>query len=163
MIIRIAEERDAAGMVAVLNPIIARGGTTAYEEPYDNTLMLNNYISNVHGICCHVAEEDGVILGFQKLDWLHEDEREGWGSIASFVAGSAAGKGIGYQIFNATKAAAVAADATAIDATIRADNVPGLRYYGGLGFVEYDRIIGVPLNDGTPVDRVRKRYDLTGV
>ena len=45
--------------------------------------------------------------------------------------------------------------------TIRADNLPGLAYYGRIGFTEYDRVTGVPLSDGTPVDRIRKVYRLT--
>jgi len=79
---------------------------------------------------------------------------------ASFVASAAAGKGIGQHLFAATKKAAMDAGAAVIDATIRADNVAGLRYYSGLGFVDYDLLKDVPLQDGTRVDRVRKRFDL---
>jgi ribosomal protein S18 acetylase RimI-like enzyme len=48
-----------------------------------------------------------------------------------------------------------------IDATIRADNTGGLAFYSRQGFVDYDRLVGVPLEDGTPVDRLRKRFDIT--
>lgn len=46
----------------------------------------------------------------------------------------------------------------AIDATVRADNGAGLAYHNRLGFVDYDRVTGVPLSDGAAVDRIRKRY-----
>ena len=50
--------------------------------------------------------------------------------------------------------------AVCIDATIRADNRGGLAYYERMGFREQTRLLGVPLRDGRPVDRVRKRLDL---
>jgi len=68
--------------------------------------------------------------------------------------------GIGQKLFSATRFAAKAAEVKTIDATIRADNVGGLKYYSGLGFTDYDVLKQIPLNDGTPVDRIRKRFDL---
>ena len=64
------------------------------------------------------------------------------------------------KLFSATRFAAKAAEVKTIDATIRADNVGGLKYYSGLGFTDYDVLKQIPLNDGTPVDRIRKRFDL---
>lgn len=163
MIIRQATPADAAQMAMLLNEIIALGGTTAHQTPFDDDRMLQDYIVRPTAICCHVAELDGRILGFQHLDGPDPDQAEaqaGWGYIASFVAGDAAGKGVGQHLFAATRSAAIAAGVRSIDATIRADNVPGLRYYSGLGFVDYDRKLAVPLRDGTLVDRIKKRYDV---
>ncbi len=163
MIIRDATAADAAQMTAILNEIIALGGTTAHQRPFDEDRMLHHYIAPPDPLSCQVAEDDGTVLGFQYLGWATDPDDpmpEGWAIIASFVASSAAGKGVGQHLFAATKAVAIKAGVKTIDATIRADNVPGLRYYGGLGFTDYDRLIGVPLRDGTVVDRVRKRYDL---
>lgn len=165
MIIRPAKAEDAARMTIVLNDIIARGGTTAHQTPFDAERMEHHYIASPDLISCQVAEIDGTVKGFQYLGWPSAAEDgmpEGWSIIASFVAADAAGKGIGQHLFAATKDAATLAGVAVIDATIRADNVPGLRYYGGLGFVDYDRLIDVPLRDGTLVDRVRKRFDLGG-
>lgn len=161
MIIRPATPDDAAGMVTVLNEIIALGGTTAHQTPFDAAKMQSHYIAGAAVISCQVAEERGQVLGFQYLGWPDAGEMaQGWAIIASFVDGRAAGKGIGQRLFAATKTAAIQAGVTTIDATIRADNVAGLRYYGGLGFVDYDRLMAVPLRDGARVDRIRKRFDL---
>ena len=163
MIIRPANVTDAADMVAVLNPIIAAGGTTAHQRPFDEARMRDQYIAPSDNVSCMVAELDGTVIGFQSLVWPDEDDdlfTQRWAFIASFVASEAAGKGVGQKLFAATKEAATAAGVRTIDATIRADNVPGLKYYTGLGFADYDRRVAVPLRDGTVVDRIRKRYDL---
>lgn len=55
---------------------------------------------------------------------------------------------------------AQAAGLTAINATIRADNVGGLAYYTRMGFQPHAVQKGVPLADGTPADRVSKRLAL---
>jgi ribosomal protein S18 acetylase RimI-like enzyme len=68
--------------------------------------------------------------------------------------------GVGSALFEETKKAARAAGVRTIDATIRADNTGGLAFYTRMGFVDYDRRVGVPLKNGTPVDRVRKRFDV---
>ncbi|MGZ9809166.1 N-acetyltransferase family protein [Pseudoroseicyclus sp. H15] len=161
--IRPARPADAAGMAAVINPIIARGGTTAHQAPFDEARMLRHYLEPSLGISCSVAEEDGTIRGFQSLVWPDSEGDpfpEGWAIIASFVAEGQAGKGIGRKLFEATLAAARAADVQTIDATIRADNSGGLAYYSALGFEDYDVLPAVPLRDGSIVDRVRKRFDL---
>ncbi len=163
MIIRPATLHDAPDMVAVLNPIIVAGGTTAHQRPFEVERIQSHYIAPKRKVSCMVAEDAGRVIGFQSLNWPQDNDDSvpgGWAIIASFVAPDAAGKGVGPQLFDATKATARAAGVQVIDATIRADNVPGLRYYSGLGFVDYDLLEDVPLSDGSLVDRVRKRYDL---
>jgi ribosomal protein S18 acetylase RimI-like enzyme len=163
MIVRPAIPTDAADMTTLLNAIIEIGGSTAHETAYTPDTMLSHYIAPSALICCHVAENDSKVVGFQWLGWPRNPSDpmpDGWGIIASFVAPEAAGMGVGQGLFAATKAAAKLAGVTVIDATIRADNVAGLRYYGGLGFEDYDKLVGVPLQDGTKVDRIRKRFDL---
>ena len=59
--IRLANPDDAEGMAAVLNPIIAAGGTTAHETPVTSDDMVEIIAS---AICCHVALDDaGEIAG----------------------------------------------------------------------------------------------------
>ncbi|MDO6590385.1 GNAT family N-acetyltransferase [Loktanella sp. D2R18] len=163
MIVRLATPADAAHMTTLLNAIIGVGGSTAHETPFTVEKMLSDYILPPALVCCHVAENAGKVVGFQWLGWPRNPDDpmpKGWGVIASFVAPEAAGMGVGQGLFAATKSAANTADVAVIDATIRADNVAGLRYYGGLGFQDYDRLIDIPLRDGTKVDRIRKRFDL---
>lgn len=62
------------------------------------------------------------------------------------------------RLFQATLAAAEELGLEFINATIRADNVGGLAYYTRMGFEPYDRLLQVPLLDGTPVDRIKKRF-----
>jgi ribosomal protein S18 acetylase RimI-like enzyme len=154
---------DAEEMAALINEIIRIGGTTAYEVPFDREAMDHEFISSPDVIACTLAENEGVLLGFQVLLSALEGEPmpPGWGAIGTYARVGHTGVGIGRALFEETKHAARAAGLRTIDATIRADNVGGLRFYGRLGFVDYNRKVGVPLNDGTLVDRVQKRFDLT--
>ena len=95
MNIRKATPADAGQMAALLNEIIAIGGTTAHETPFDAERMRAHYVERPTAVSCFVAEEDGQILGFQHLDGPEPDDAaaEGWGYIASFVAPAAAGNG----------------------------------------------------------------------
>ena len=47
-----------------------------------------------------------------------------------------------------------------LNATIRADNVPGLGYYARRGFIDYGSDPAWALDDGRVVGRVNKRFDL---
>jgi L-amino acid N-acyltransferase YncA len=149
-------------MAALLNEIIAIGGTTAYEEPFSSESMDHHYVSARNLIACTIAEQNGELLGFQGLfrPTAEEPFPDGWAFIATFARVGRTGGGLGRALFAATVRAARGAGVRTIDATIRADNAGGLAFYGRMGFIDYDRIVGVPLMDGTPVDRVRKRFDL---
>lgn len=153
-------------MCAILNAIIAKGGTTAHQRPFDEARMLAHYIRPPRLISCTVAEDAGRLLGFQHLEWCDPDWPgpgklpADWAVIASFVADGEQGRGIGKALWSVTRIAAETAGVRTIDATIRADNTAGLRYYSGIGFADYDRLVALPLRDGTRVDRQRKRFDL---
>jgi L-amino acid N-acyltransferase YncA len=161
--VRPATIDDATALTLIINPIIKAGGTTAHQTPFDEARMARHYIAPPQIIQCTVAERNGVVSGFQSLMWPDEEGDtfpDGWAIIASFVARTSAGNGIGQAMFAETRRAAIAAGVTTIDATIRADNTGGLAYYTSLGFVDYEVLPAVPLRDGTLVDRVRKRLDL---
>jgi L-amino acid N-acyltransferase YncA len=163
---RPARPDDAPTMCAILNAIIAIGGTTAYEDPFTPATMTANYITAPQLIRCTLAELEGQIVGFQAI-WHPDPSHDrhapppGWAVIASFVQLGLTGKGVGRALFAATQDAARVAGVSTIDATIRADNASGLTFYGAMGFRDYAVIPAVPLKDGTPVDRIRKRFDLT--
>jgi len=67
-------------------------------------------------------------------------------------------RGVGSALFPVTRVAAEELGLKFINATIRADNVSGLAYYAKMGFETYDRLVQIPLLDGTPVDRIKKRF-----
>lgn len=165
--LRPARAQDAGAMCRLINPIIAEGRTTAHRTPFDPERMVARYIAPPRRVCCTTARDAHRLVGFQMLESPDPDWTgwgavpDDWGLIASFVAGDAQGRGVGRAMFAVTLAAARAAGMAAIDATIRADNAPGLAFYGALGFVAYDRVEGVPLSDGTVVDRIRKRYAIS--
>lgn len=153
---------DASAMVDLLNRIIEIGGTTAHLTPMTVDSMTARYLAPKTLISCVVAYEWEDFLGFQSLKWFEDDPADPnarpatWGTIASFVKKGQQGKGIGPKLFAATLKAAKDQNVEAIDATIRADNVPGLAYYEKMGFREDSRLLQVPLRDGTKIDRIRK-------
>jgi len=160
--IRPAIPSDATAMAKLLNEIIKIGGTTAQQTLFDDARMLSHYLAPPNNVACHVALENGSLLGFQALEWSKDDPADpnarpsDWAYIASFVQDGHQGKGIGVKLFTATLAIAKHQNVQAIDATIRADNVPGLAYYAKMGFREDGRKRNVPLRDGTKIDRVQK-------
>lgn len=163
MLIRSATRADAPAMAELINAIIAIGGTTAYEDPFDAARMDEEFISLPQLVSCFVAEEDGEIVGFQSLMRGFEDHDpfpDDWGIIGTFARVGLTRRGVGAALFAHTVEAARAAGITTIDATIRADNTGGLAFYSRLGFVDYAVLRAVPLSDGTPMDRIRKRFDL---
>ena len=161
--VRPATSADAAAMAELINAIIAVGGTTAHEDPFTPEQMVSAYISPPDLISCLVAEADGQLLGFQGTVWGRDPDDplpEGWAMIGTFVRVGLTQGGVGSALFAETLKAARAAGVAVIDATIRADNVGGLAFYARQGFVDYDRLVSVPLKDGRPVDRIRKRLDI---
>ncbi len=83
------------------------------------------YISGAHVPCCQVAVLGEVRLGFQGLsvtDRLPAD----WVDIGTFTPQGSAVRGVGTTLFAATRARAARLGFTAINATIRADIVPGV-------------------------------------
>ena len=156
--IRPMMREDVAEACHILNHIIAAGGTTAFEIPFSEALFSQSYLDGSDKICCHVALDDrGEVAGFQ---WLgtHEKLPEDCADIATFTRRNPVLRGAARALFEETVKTAVAMGFTSINATIRADNSLGLRYYEKMGFQDYSVAYGVPLRDGTPVNRISKRY-----
>jgi L-amino acid N-acyltransferase YncA len=151
---------DAPDLAALLNAIIAIGGTTALEVPFSADAFAETFITGAKCLSCQVAvAPDGSLAGFQVLAreaWLPA----GWGDIGTFARPEPRLRGVGSALFPATVAVARGLGLTAINATIRGDNVPGLAYYAGLGFKDDRRVPGHALRDGTVVDKIWRRYSL---
>lgn len=159
--VRPVRDEDADELAELLNEIIARGGTTALQEPFTGQALAEAYLTGPEVICCFVAvdADTGRLEGFQTLG-RYPDLPDDVGDIGTFARVGGTQRGVGSALFAATRAEAKAHGLTAINATIRADNVGGLAFYSRIGFADHSVLKDVPLTDGTRVDRVRKRYAL---
>lgn len=145
----------------LLNKIIAIGGTTAFQSAFDNAGFETAFMTGQNTVCCHVAlDETGQVAAFQWLG-VNPDLPADCVDIASFARQDEPVKGAGRAMFSVTARAARTKGYGQINATIRADNVPGLGYYSAMGFRDQDVTKAVPLSDGTLIDRVSKRFSLT--
>jgi L-amino acid N-acyltransferase YncA len=161
--VRPVTSADAPELAELLNAIIARGGTTALEQSFTPEQLDETYLTGPEVISCVVAvdAESGRLEGFQTL--IREDDiPEDWGDIGTFTRVDGIQKGVGSALFAATRERARALGLAGLNATIRADNSGGLTFYGKMGFEDYGVERAVPLKDGTPIDRIRKRYLLNG-
>jgi L-amino acid N-acyltransferase YncA len=154
---------DASELAALLNAIIARGGTTALEQPLTPERLAVTYLTGPGVISCVVAVDGdtGRLEGFQTLirePYLPED----WGDIGTFARLDCTQRGVGSALFAATCERARELGLAGLNAEIRADNAGGLAFYRKMGFEDYKVIPFIPLADGTPVDRIHERYLLNG-
>jgi L-amino acid N-acyltransferase YncA len=160
-LVRPARPEDAPALCKLLNEIIRIGGTTAHETPFEVAGFAEQFLHGPGCLGCLLAEEaaGGPPLGFQALE-RHGGLPEGWADIATFARPEPKVPGVGRALFAATVERARALGLMAINAMIRADNAGGLAYYARMGFEQYAVARAVPLADGTPVDRLSKRYRL---
>lgn len=161
IVVRPARPEDAAEMAALLNAVIAQGGTTALEEPYSPERLTESYVTGPAVFCCFVARDEatGSLEGFQTLG-RQAGLPEGTGDIGTFARVGGTQRGIGTALFAATCDAARRLGLTGVNATIRADNSGGLAFYSRMGFADHHVDPAVPLKDGRPVDRISKRRSL---
>ncbi|MCB6177713.1 GNAT family N-acetyltransferase [Rhodobacter sp. Har01] len=159
MIIRPATLADAPAMTDLLNRIIAIGGTTAHQHPKPAERVLVDCIDGPHTLTCMVAELDGRVVGFQSVG-RNPQLPASTGDIGTFIEPGLQAKGLGAQLFVATLAAARGAGLCDLNATIRADNVPGLAYCARIGFVDCAHDPDWALDDGRVVGRVSRRFVL---
>ncbi|EJT01698.1 GNAT family N-acetyltransferase [Rhizobium sp. CCGE 510] len=162
MHIRKAVSSDAEKLSALLNEIIQAGGTTALETPLSAAEFADWFIDGEFSLACHVAEHKQALVGFQSLS-SYGDPPKGVADIATFARMNPKTAGVGSALFPATRAAAEELGLEFINATIRADNVSGLGYYAKMGFETYARLAQVPLQDGTAVDRIKKRFSVNAM
>ena len=155
-IIRPALPEDAQGMIDILNPIIRAGDTTAIPDEYSLAEQKEFLLGLGPKSACHVAVEDGRIVGFQTIE-PHDGLPPDVVDIATFVRIGEKGRGVGARLTRATAEAAQKLGYAAINATIRADNAEGLAFYTKMGFRDHAIARAVPLKTGKRVDRLSKR------
>lgn len=159
--IRDAVAADAEALADLINAIIAKGGTTALQDPYTPAALGRAYLTGPDVHCCFVAVDTstGRIEGFQTLGRYPASPQD-TGDIGTFARLGGTQRGVGTALFAATRTRAAERGLTTIHAMIRADNTGGLAYYTKQGFIDHDVIKAVPLKDGTTVDRIVKHYAL---
>jgi L-amino acid N-acyltransferase YncA len=157
MIIRKVTEADRIQITDLLNTVIEIGGTTAYLSPVTPDFFDRFLAPETDQTFLFVADASGEIVGMQ---WMSPGDM-GLGIIATFAKPDTVQRGIGTQLFAATKAESIETGYTELDATIRADNTGGLAFYSKMGFVDVDVEKAKPLADGTKVDRIVKRMRLS--
>ena len=158
--VRPVTDDDAPALAELLNAIIARGGTTALQEPFTPERLAQAYLTGPDVICCFVAvDAAGQLQGFQTLG-RYPGLPDDVGNIGTFTRVGGVQRGVGTALFAATRDEARRQGLAALNATIRADNAGGLAFYSRMGFRDHSVTHGVPLADGTPVDRVHKRFAL---
>jgi L-amino acid N-acyltransferase YncA len=161
--IRPVAPEDAPELTELLNAIIARGGTTALETPFTPDTLAQAYLTGPNVLICLVAVDPatGQVEGFQTLG-RYPNLPDDIGDIGTFARVDGIQRGVGSALFAEMTKRAHALGLTAINATIRGDNIGGLAFYTKQGFVDHAVTPDVALSDGTPVDRIHKRYPLSG-
>ncbi len=134
--IRKACKSDSKELCSILNEIIEIGGTTGFENELGESEFESYFLNGANYICCFLAENNGLVLGFQSLS-LHPDLSNGWVDIATFARVNPKIRGVGTTLFETTLNFARRQNIDAINATIRADNKSGLNYYSKMGFKDY--------------------------
>lgn len=156
--VRYAEPDDVTALCTILNTVIAIGGTTAFEIQMTPAEFYGHFIGGPNCLVCLVAEAmTKKAQGFQVLT-KHAALPHDWADIGTFARPEVVRSGIGTALFAVIRQAALDLGLIALNATIRADNPSGIPYYDRMGFETYHTDKGVPLRDGTRVDRISKRY-----
>lgn len=153
--VRPMTEQDVPACAAILNDIIARGGSTAHEDPYDEKGFSQYYLHDPAAV--NVVLSGDRVVGFQAVF----DVGEGVYSVGSFTDRRSPVRGAGVALFSKTKEDCRALGGQSIIAKITSDNVGGLAFYSKLGF-EPDAVWPDEFTrkNGTTVDRIVKRYRL---
>ena len=144
--IRQARPEDAAGIVAVFNPIIEAGRYTTFDTPFTAEAERHYILSLTERDILHVAvrHPEEVVVGFQGLSTFPSYSRAfvHVGVMGTFVALDQRQQGIGGRLFAATFELARQMGYEKILTYVRADNTGGLVAYLKQGF----RIVGTAQN-----------------
>lgn len=153
--VRDMTDADVPSCVAILNYIIALGGTTSHETAFDDAGFAAHYLEKPEVI--NVVVHSGRVVGFQAAF----EVEPGVYSIGSFTDQVNKVKGAGSALFAKTRNDCRTLGATSIIARITSDNTGGLAFYSRMGFQPFafspDDFTRA---NGATVDRVVKRFVL---
>lgn len=155
MIIRPAEARDAAGLAAIVNPVIRE--TTISFKTEELTLDDARDIIEAAPIM-FVAEENGEILGYASYSQF----RRGVGydrtmEHAIALGPDARGRGIGRQLMQKLEAHAKASDLGSLWAGISGENPDAVAFHEALGFEKIAMLPDVGFKFGRWIDLILMR------
>lgn len=135
--IRSAQEADAQGILAVLNPLIEAGIYSALDQPYSleqQRAFMRDF--PVRGIFHVAVSSDGQVIGLQSVEpfapWVRAFGHVG--DISTFVGSACQSCGVGRHLFQATRRAAREKGYRKIMAMVRADNPQAIGFYKSQGF-----------------------------
>jgi L-amino acid N-acyltransferase YncA len=129
---------DAAGIVAILNPIIAARAYTAFEAPFSADAE-RDYITifPARGVWkVALRDSDSRIIGFQVLEpfGAYTKAFDHVGTLGTYVDLEERRRGVAKALFPSTFAAACAKGYEKIFTFVRADNPAALASYEAHGF-----------------------------
>jgi len=155
LMVRKMTSTDVPDCTAIINHIIAIGGTTAYEEPYTEQAFGNHYIEDAATF--NVALSNSRIVGFQSTFEI----KRGVYSIGTFTDQKNPVRGAGKALTDKTKADCRTLNGHSILAKITSDNSGGLTFYSKMGFLD-EMVVENDLTrkNGATVDRIIKRFVL---
>jgi L-amino acid N-acyltransferase YncA len=140
--IRSATPEDAAGVVSVMNPIIAAGSYTLFDAPFtvDGERSYIEQLTERDVFHVAVRCDDGTVVGFQSMAPFATYTRafDHVGVSGTYVDLSVRRQGIAKRLFPATFDAARKRGYEKILTYIRADNPVALTTYQAQGF----RVVG---------------------
>ena len=156
--IRSAVLDDAGELSVLLNEIIAIGGTTAIVGPVSPEEFADYFLQGESHICCFRCGRRGrgTPPVSRLLGATRNCRRTGPISRRLRVTRPKS-PGSAPLCLPETRKFVEQSCLTALNATIRADNEGGLKFYGKLGFRTYTVAKQVPLRDGNRIDRISKR------
>jgi len=163
MLIRRATPDDAKGVVSVIEVIVAertfsaidRVWTVEEERRYLESLSPREAI--------HVAVDDeGAVIGVQILDrWSPLDSMSHVGTLGTFLLPAWRRRGIGHQLWEATRRFAREAAYRKLLIFVRASNSSAQSFYRELGFSECGRLSRQTIIDGVADDEIMMELHLS--
>lgn len=146
---------DVPACLDIINPIIATGGTTAYEEPYTKKGFLDHYCNEPP--VSNVVLYKGKVIGFQAAF----EVEQGLFSVGTFTDRVNPARGAGAALMAKTKQDCRAHGGTAILAKITEDNTGALAFYSKMGFEDFElEKVAHTRKSGKVVDKIIKRFKL---
>lgn len=160
VVIRPVEIEDAAGIAAILNPIIAARAYTVIDSQVsveDERAFIRRFPSRGVFLVA-IDEPGGAVVGFQDVapfdDSTYTHAFDHVGVIGTYVDLSRRRQGIGGRLFAATLEAARAKGYEKLFSYVRADNEAGLNAYVKQGFRVVGRAERHAKIDGCYVDEI---------